>query len=123
MVAPHTRALRAEFLRWALVSGRSVDADAAAVATAVLDPMGREPVVLTDDLLTEVVWIDAALWCDDHAVDLPAEFASTLHALIDFSAAALLVHPNSDTVDHLHSAIVEAGAPTPRHGCRPLPTA
>ncbi len=107
------RARRADLLRWALANGRSVDRDAVSVIVAILHSTGGRRVLLTDDLVTELVWIDAMHWCDDHGVDPPSGFATTMHALVDFAFASGWAHRNSDGADELHAVIEAVGAPAP----------
>lgn len=118
------RARRADLLRWALANGRSVDRDAASVIISVLHAMNGRRLLLTDELVTELVWIDAVQWCDHHGVDRPSGFATTMHTLVDFAFTSGWAHRNSDSTDELHAVIESVGAPEPGVGrYRPTPGA
>jgi hypothetical protein len=118
------RARRADLLRWALANGRSVDRDSVSVIIAVLHARNGRRLLLTDDLVTELVWIDAVHWCETHCVDRPSGFATSMHALVDFAFSSGWAHRDSDLADELHAVIEAVGAPAPevrRH--RPTPGA
>lgn len=112
VVSAPVRARRSAFLRWALANGRRIDGDAASVIVAELHRHGTRRIRLTDDLLTELVWIDAVQWCDDHGVVRPDGFADTMHAMVDFAATSGWSHRDSDPVDELHAVIQAIGAPS-----------
>lgn len=108
---PARRQLRLELWRWALCEGRSIDVDAGVVLSELLACDHDAPTLVTEERLTEVVWVDAVQWCNERGVRLPSGFASAVHTFVDFLAATGRLHPHSDPVDELHDLVDAVGAP------------
>lgn len=104
------RALRLEVIEWGLAGGHPVGADAVSAVLATKAARAPEPMALfTEDVITELLWVDVHAWCAEHRIPAPPLVAATLHALIDLLAHERALVPGSDPVDVLHEAIDAAG--------------
>lgn len=75
---------------------------------------------MTDDVISDLLWIDILAWCRAHQVDTPTRVPATLHALVDFLAETERLAPSADHPSDLHATIdavggtaVGAGPPSP----------
>ncbi|MDH3753679.1 MAG: hypothetical protein OEU32_07385 [Acidimicrobiia bacterium] len=111
------RAWRTDLIAWTLAEGRSLGPDAATAVLGVLGERGGPGIAITDDLITELVWVDVLGWCNAHRVDAPTRLATTMHTIVDHLDARAALGPGSDSVGELHECIESAGgfdAPAPR---------
>ncbi len=103
-----SRRLLNELLRARLATGQPVDADAARVVLAArqnhhVGPAHR----FTAELIWQLVFVDILSWCRTRRLNVPDGIAAALAAIVTHLHTTGQLHPSSDSIGELLTAIDE----------------
>ena len=111
-VPPALRRVRQTIIREALAVGRSVDADALDAVLLVKHQRPESFTWWTPDIVWEILWVDAAEWCQRQGAVLPLRIPETFWFVLGELQRQGLVDPECEPLTELREPLLSSGGLT-----------